>query len=57
MEKIIPSEIIENRIFIIRKHKVMVDKDLAILYNVETRALIQAVKEILTGFLLILCSN
>jgi len=44
MKEIIPSELIERRIFILRKQKVLVDKDLAILYNVETRALIQAVK-------------
>ena len=44
MNKLIPTEIIENRIFIIRGQKVMIDKDLASLYEVETRVLNQAVK-------------
>ena len=35
---IIPEELIENRIFLIRGKKVMFDRDLAILYGVETRA-------------------
>ena len=37
-------EIIENRIFTIRGQKVMIDRDLAELYEVETRTLNQAVK-------------
>jgi hypothetical protein len=40
----IPVEIIERRIYLIRGQKVMLDADLAELYQVETRALIQAVK-------------
>lgn len=40
----VPSERIENRIFLIRGKKVMFDRDLAELYGVETRALNQAVK-------------
>lgn len=39
-----PIEIIENRIYIIRGQKVMLGKDLAWLYEVETRVLNQAVK-------------
>ena len=39
----VPSEIIENKIFIIRGHKVMMDKDLAALYGVGTRDLNKAV--------------
>lgn len=35
---------IETKIFVIRGHKVMLDSDLAELYHVELRALIQAVK-------------
>jgi len=35
----IPSEIIERKIYLIREHKVMLDRDLAELYGVETRAL------------------
>lgn len=41
---LIPREIIENRIFIIRKLKVMLDKDLSRLYGVPTKVLNQAVK-------------
>lgn len=36
--------IIEDRIFIIRDQQVMIDRDLAELYNVETKVLNQAVK-------------
>ena len=42
--KIIPQDMIQNKIFIIRGKKVMFDKDLAGLYGVTTSALIQAVK-------------
>ena len=41
---VIPGEIIENKIFLIRGKKVMFDKDLAVLYGVETRTLNQAVR-------------
>jgi hypothetical protein len=37
-------ELIEKAIYLVRGHKVMLDADLAELYGVETRALIQAVK-------------
>jgi len=40
---LIPIEVIENRIFILRGHRVMLDRDLAELYGVETRVLNQAV--------------
>ena len=40
----LPIERIENRILLIRGHKVLLDADLAALYGVETRALNQAVK-------------
>ena len=40
----IPSERIISRIFLIRGRKVMIDRDLAELYGVETRALNQAVR-------------
>jgi len=40
----IPVELIEKRIFLIRGHKVMFDRDLADLYRVGTKALNQAVK-------------
>ncbi len=41
---LIPSETIENKIFIIRGHKVMLDSDLADLYGVKTKELNKAVK-------------
>jgi ORF6N domain len=39
-----PVEVIERRIFLIRGHKVMLSNHLAELYEVEPRALVQAVK-------------
>jgi hypothetical protein len=44
MKQIIPIEIVEQKIFMIRGHKVMIDRDLASLYGVETRVLNQAVR-------------
>ena len=44
MLNIIPVEKIENKILLIRGLKVMLDRDLAELYGVETKALNQAVK-------------
>jgi len=41
---LIPVERIERSILLIRGHKVMLDADLAALYAVETRVLLQAVK-------------
>src|ERR1039457_1547264 len=43
-QNLIPLEAIESRIFVLRGHRVMLDRDLAELYGVETRALNQAVK-------------
>ncbi|MFA7485108.1 MAG: ORF6N domain-containing protein, partial [Phycisphaerae bacterium] len=40
---IVPIERVENRILLIRGHKVIIDSDLAELYGVETRILNQAV--------------
>ncbi len=42
--EIVPNSAIENRIFVIRGHKVMISVHLAELYGVETRTLNQAVK-------------
>ncbi len=42
--QLIPIEIIENKIFVIRGHRVMLDSDLAQLYGVETGALNRAGK-------------
>jgi len=44
MGELVPEEVIERKIFMIRGHKVMLDRDLAELYGVETKVLIQAVK-------------
>ena len=40
----LPQEIIQQKIYFIRGEKVMFDKDLAVLYGVETKVLNQAVK-------------
>ena len=40
----IPVERIERAILFLRGHKVMLDSDLAALYGVETRVLVQAAK-------------
>ncbi|HAT72537.1 MAG TPA: hypothetical protein DCS63_06955 [Elusimicrobia bacterium] len=45
-----PLEIIENKILMIRGHRVMLDRDLAELYEVSTKALNQAVKRNLESF-------
>ncbi len=41
---------IESKMFMIRGHKVMLDEDLAVLYGVETKVLLQAVKRNLDRF-------
>jgi phage regulator Rha-like protein len=46
----VPVELIERRIYLIRGQKVMLSPDLAELYQVETRALVQAVKRNLDRF-------
>ena len=43
-KSLIPAERIEKAILVIRGQKVMLDADLAALYGVETRVLVQAVK-------------
>ena len=50
MEQVIPKEVIEKQIFMIRGHKVMLSTDLADLYQVEPRVLVQAVKRNLERF-------
>jgi hypothetical protein len=42
--KYLPDEIIVNKIFVVRKQRVLLDYDLAALYEVGTKALNQAVK-------------
>ncbi len=44
MPNLIPAEIIEQRIFLFRGEKVIVDRDLAELYQVTTKVLNQAVR-------------
>jgi phage regulator Rha-like protein len=44
LQQILPDEAIVNKIYVIRGKKVMFDRDLAELYDVETRALNQAVR-------------
>src|SRR5437588_1238774 len=46
----VPTERIERAILLLRDHKVMLDADLATLYAVETRVLVQAVKRNLERF-------
>ncbi len=49
-EIIIPDDIITDKIYMIRNQKVMLDRDLANLYNVETRVLKQAVRRNIKRF-------
>lgn len=50
MEALVPIEIIEGKILLIRGQKVMLDRDLAQLYGVETRVLNQAVRRNIDRF-------
>ena len=50
MKDLIPQEVIENKIYLIRGHKVMLSAHLANLYGVEARALVQAVKRNIERF-------
>ena len=47
---LVPEEIIEQKIFMIRGHKIMLDRDLAKLYGVKTMVLNQAVKRNIKRF-------
>ena len=47
---LVPAERIERAILLIRGHKVMLDADLASLYEVETKGLVRAVKRNLDRF-------
>lgn len=49
-KSLIPADRIEKAILLVRKQKVMLDSDLAALYGVETKALVQAVKRNLERF-------
>jgi hypothetical protein len=46
----IADEVIVNKIYLVREQKVMIDRDLAELYGVETKALKQAVRRGSTDF-------
>ena len=48
--KLMPNEIIESKIYLLRGCKVMLDYDLAVLYDVEIRTLNQSVKRNLDSF-------
>jgi hypothetical protein len=50
MKGIIPVEVIERKIYLIRGEKVMLSSDLAELYGVEPKVLIQAVKRNIERF-------
>ena len=49
-DSILPAELIENKIYLIRNKKIMLDSDLAELYDVETKVLNQAVKRNIARF-------
>ena len=44
MDAIVPMEVVKSRIYLIRGQKVLLDRDLAKMYGVETRVLNQAVR-------------
>jgi len=50
LNQVIPIELIEKKIYLVRGQKVMIDRDLAELYGVETRALNQAVRRNIDRF-------
>jgi phage regulator Rha-like protein len=50
MESLVPVEVIEKKILLIRGHKMMLDSDLAELYGVETKALKRSVKRNIDRF-------
>ena len=52
-----PDEIIMNKIYQLRSKKVMVDRDLAELYGVETKRLKEAVRRNIIRFPEDLCSK
>ncbi len=50
MKKLVLHETVEQRIFTIREQKIMLDRNLAELYGVQTKALNQAVKRNIDRF-------
>lgn len=51
----VPVERVENAILLIRGEKVMLDRDLAALYDIPTRVLKQAVRRNMTDFQMTSC--
>ena len=49
-KKIIPDEIVMSKIYILRNQKVMIDRDLAELYGVETKCLKRQVNRNISRF-------
>ena len=49
-KSVVPVSRIENAIFLVRDEKVMLDQDLATMYGVETKVLVQAVKRNIDRF-------
>jgi len=47
---IVPVEVVINKIYYIRKQKIMLDRDLAELYGVETKRLKEAVRRNMERF-------
>jgi phage regulator Rha-like protein len=47
---VVPEEIVMNKIYIIRNHKVMLDRDLAVLFGVKSIRLREQVKRNITKF-------
>ncbi|WP_293926374.1 ORF6N domain-containing protein [Sphingobacterium sp. UBA6320] len=47
---ILPQEVVLNKIYVFRGHKVMLDSDLAELYGIETKVLKQAVRRNISRF-------
>jgi len=50
MSNLVLTEVIGQKIYLIRRHKVMIDKELAELYGVQTKVLNQAVKRNIKRF-------
>ena len=50
MKSLVPQEVVEEKILFLRGHKVMLDKDLAALYQVDTRDLNKTVTRNLDRF-------
>lgn len=55
LQDFVAEQKILNRIYVVRGQKIMLDEDLAAMYNVETRRLNEQVKRNRPGFLRTLC--